>query len=182
MSKLSTYFHEDEFLYSAAARYKASWQPHQRWLAEQLCQNLLEPMRAHLGGYKFIVTSGYRDRIIIEALLEAGYGVSKHTDHSFLNPDVNWMGVGAADVMSDSLFDFDHQMRLLWNFIKAEKISPGQLIAYPYAGFFHVSNPKMLWFSEKAATMIPTQRDQYLVSPEMGRYITWSEYMRSIEE
>ena len=136
--------------------------------------SLAQTIRDHFKVPVF-VTNCYRDEVIYKSLISAGYQVSQlryssyhshfeihGTDHSFLNPNVNPLGVGAIDfTVSEKklLYDiYQYMKRVMYKYI-------GQGILYVHADtnkpiFIHMSNPKHLVFSGSYIQQVFSRRLQ----------------------
>jgi hypothetical protein len=127
----------------------------QWYLAQALCLNLLEPIRKEVGT-PLHITDGFRDRKRHAYLVKNGYSPYKYTDHSYLD-ELNPKGVGAADVLklvkkrggrfTRVAFTEEEYQRCL-NVLDPQHV--GQFIWYRKRGHFHVSNPRLIWWSPLA--------------------------------
>lgn len=131
---------------------------HQVRLVKMLVDNVLQPLRDQFG--EINITSGIRDKFIYEKLRAEGYPVSHTTDHSYLDPDVNQFGVGAADIV------FKHvTAKEVYEYIQEQRFPIGQCIYYPEHNFLHISNMKTAIFSEwfASTTLKNRQRVKYFI-------------------
>jgi len=162
--QLSSHFREAEFFELTQGPNKA-----QRFLAEKLCVNILEPIRAVVG-CGIYVSDGCRNHARHLDLKRRNYHPSPTSDHSFL---LEWhpQGVGAADVLKLRRTRQDHFTREAFTEIEYHDIladlNPdlfGQLIWYRDRGHIHASNPRSLWFTDLALEngIFRTQRKTYI--------------------
>jgi len=146
--EVSKDFHSDEFTWSETAQKHARLTIYNTFLLTDLVMNILQLIRNNFG--RLDITSGIRDKEIIDTLKAMGYPVSKTTDHSYMDPEVNTYGVGAADFVSAKADAWD-----VYEWIVNSGLPFGQVIIYPDPddnpltndAFIHIANPKIRVFS-----------------------------------
>lgn len=129
----------------------------QLFLARNLCNELLEPLRKILETPLY-VSDGFRSWERYKDLQKRGYKPYRWSDHSYMI-DWNPYGVGAVDVLKLTPTRGGHSARVRieedeFNRIVAEMQQDnwtpwGQLIWYRGRGHIHVSNPRELVFSHE---------------------------------
>ena len=154
--KLSPHFTAFEIFYSNTCSHitlsrQYSLQKVQLWLAQRLCNEILEIIRARVGK-PIIITGGARDEVVYKRLLANSIKPSPTSDHFFMS---YWsLGVGAID------FTADTDLERLFHWIKDtfDYNSFGQVIWYPDHNFIHISNPKTLLGKIGRLVEIPPSR------------------------
>ena len=153
--KLSQHFSANEIFFSSGIwevtlAENPKLQKIQFFLAETLCQNLLESIRAiackKRKGSIISILGGCRNGKSHENMIATNWiKPSKTSDHSYMN-DYYPLGVGAVDIVVPQ---FDAK-EMEWLFKEAVKKlygnKFGQIIFYPdsQSKFIHISNPKTI--------------------------------------
>jgi hypothetical protein len=150
--KVSEFFSYEEFTQSNYG--KPVFNKINQYLLENLCRNILDPIRKELG-HTIVVTSGIRDVNVMEGLRKAGFYPSANTDHSFGDPEVNPFGVGAADIApkEDSC---EKLFTLFCELFRKNRIRFGQCLWERQGSreWVHIANPKTALFQQEVARMI----------------------------
>ena len=153
-----------EVLYSSLANWFVEPKDFQLDLIHKFFQEVIEPIREEIGAMK--ITSGVRDKKIMEVLRAKGYMPSKRTDHSYLDPEVNQWGCGAIDFIPLAM-DIKEVYKLLCKKYFYEEIDFGQLILYDSEvkgkeSFIHISYPKNKLFTDKLEIVKSIQKEKFL--------------------
>jgi|GEM_PF-1523811 len=170
--KVSEFFSYEEFTQSNYG--KPVFNKISKYLLENLCRNILDPVRRELGG-PIVITSGIRDVIIMNGLKKAGYYPSSTTDHSFGDPTVNAYGVGAADIIPqgtccEALFNTTCEL------FRRNRIRIGQCLWERQGGkeWVHIANPKSVLFSPEVSVLIaPAMIIGYGLNGKYGKDRLW---------
>jgi len=125
-----------------------------------LVQNVLLPIREYVG-FPMVITSGVRDKPIIEAMLDHGFHPSKKTDHAYMDPAVNQFGIGAADFVvqwPNMIYKSTEHKRRMYDVFKwiinNPSIQTSQVIYYTEWGSIHISNYVGYVYSTEFANVI----------------------------
>jgi hypothetical protein len=153
--KLSEHFRASEIFWSNGIQESTLADNHklqkiQLFLAEQLCLNILEPIREiainEYPGMFIRILGGCRNRKSHLAMYSTNWiAPSETSDHSFMN-DYYPLGVGAVDFVV-STFDFAKMKWLFGEIIHTfDSRQYGQVIFYPdsESKYIHISNPKTI--------------------------------------
>jgi len=150
--KVSEFFSYEEFTQSNYG--KPAFNKISKYLLENLCRNVLDPIRKELNS-PILVSSGIRDIIIMNGLRKAGYFPSSTTDHSFGDAAVNAYGVGAADIFPqgtscEALFNTTCEL------FRRNRIRFGQCLWERQGAkeWVHIANPKSVLYSQEVSVLI----------------------------
>ena len=151
--KVSEFFSYDEFTRSNYG--KPVFNRLSQYLLECLCRDILDPVRREFG-YPVIVSSGIRDVNVMRGLLAAGYHPSSTTDHSFGDPEVNPLGVGAADIRPYGQGSCEDIFCIVAELNRSNIIEFGQLLWERQGDreWVHLSNPKTILFAPEVASIL----------------------------
>lgn len=168
---LSANFQLIEFCRSACTPGEIDVQPdkYQIYLVKELCIRCLQPTRDHFGK-SAIITSGMRNKRIINAMIAKGYKPSRTTDHAYLDPDVYQWGVGAADFHIQGVDILDVYKWMVKQSKIRDTFQIGQLILYVNHKFIHVSNPVTTVFSIPFAHEVLRKKNKYLKCSGYSNY------------
>jgi len=141
----------------------------QIYLVKELCIKILQPIRDYFNK-PITITSGMRNKKIMDAMKKNGFHPSKTTDHSYLDPEINRWGVGATDFYINGV-----NIHSIYKFIaRKSKINNdynfGQAIIYTDYKFIHVSNPITTVFSEEFYFENIGKKQKYLKSSKHTGY------------
>ena len=142
---ISANFSLKEFIHSEEAGIDVLITPIQLLLLKKLVYNIMQPIRFWYGKPIYI-SSGVRNKAIMNTLRKKGYAVSSRTDHSYSDPEVNQFGTGACDFCVNNNKDLVGIYTWVKGHIDRELI--GQMIIYiktknQMGNFIHISNSIM---------------------------------------
>lgn len=168
--KITEHFIYKEVLYCDSLKYYVPIKPYQEELIQMFFEEVVEPIRLKVGKMK--ITSGVRNKKVIEALEKNNYSVSVRTDHSYLDPEVNQWGCGAIDFIP---MEQDIE-KVFWNICKDyffEGWPIGQIILYNKevrgVSFIHLSYDKKKLFTDKLSVVQNIQKKKFLICSRINK-------------